>query len=138
MRAAYPVFIKKSEEYYLVYIPDVDGYTEGRDFCDAISMARDYIGGAVISGKKEDFAVPVPSDEVSAIRKAKEVSEPDFDYSSGTLTYVDVDFEAYRRKLKNLSVKKNCTIPQWLSEKAEARGVNFSRVLQDALVELLQ
>jgi antitoxin HicB len=34
-------------------------------------------------------------------------------------------------------VKKNCTIPLWLNEKAEALGINFSKVLQDALVQKL-
>ena len=137
MKEAYPAFIKQDGKDYLVYIPDVNGFTEGRDFCDAIKMARDYIGGAVISAKGEERPVPVPSDEGSARKKAKEVSEEDFDFSTGTLTYVDVDFDVYRRKIRNLSVKKNCTIPQWLSEKAEAQGLNFSRVLQDALLHLI-
>ena len=39
MKTAYPVFIKEHEGKYLVYIPDVDGYTEGEDFCKAIEMS---------------------------------------------------------------------------------------------------
>ena len=137
MKTAYPIFIKQDGDFYLVYIPDVDGFTEGKDFCDAIDMARDYIGGAVVSTKGPDVDRPEPSCMEDAIKKAKTVSEKDFDFSEGTLTFVDVDFEAYRRRVKNLSVKKNCTIPQWLSERAEAQGINFSRVLQDALIEIV-
>jgi len=38
--------------------------------------------------------------------------------------------------VKNSSVKKNCTLPYSLNEWAEERGINFSRVLQDALQEM--
>ena len=37
--------------------------------------------------------------------------------------------------MRNRAVKKNCTIPYWLNEKAEAMGLNFSKVLQNALIE---
>ncbi len=37
-----------------------------------------------------------------------------------------------------MSVRKNCTIPAWLNEKAEEQGINFSKILQDALLERLQ
>ena len=53
------------------------------------------------------------------------------------LSYVDVDLAAYRLKYGQKMVKKNCTIPLWLNEKAEALGINFSKVLQDALVQKL-
>ena len=53
--------------------------------------------------------------------------------SGGIVSLVDIDFDEYRRKNEQRAVKKNCTIPSWLNEKAEAAGVNFSAVLQDAL-----
>ena len=45
--------------------------------------------------------------------------------------------EEYRRKTDNKMVKKNCTIPNYLNVEAEKRGINFSRVLQEALQEKL-
>ena len=33
------------------------------------------------------------------------------------------------------SVKKNLTIPFWLNERAEKLNINFSKTLQDALME---
>ena len=48
MKLVYPVVIntskEKSDEYYSVYIPDLDIYTEGKDLADCIEMARDAIG----------------------------------------------------------------------------------------------
>lgn len=53
------------------------------------------------------------------------------------VTWVDVDFAEYRKKVDNRAVKKNCTIPYWLNVKAEKAGINFSKVLQEALLEVL-
>jgi hypothetical protein len=38
-------------------------------------------------------------------------------------------------EIRNRAVKKTLTIPCWLNEAAEARHVNFSQVLQEALRE---
>ena len=38
-------------------------------------------------------------------------------------------------QIRNRAVKKPLTIPYWLNEVAEARHVNFSQVLQEALRE---
>jgi post-segregation antitoxin (ccd killing protein) len=51
---------------------------------------------------------------------------------------IDVDFVAYRRKHDNRMVKKNCTIPYYLNVEAEKLGINFSRVLQEALLQKLK
>ena len=43
----------------------------------------------------------------------------------------------YRKKADNRSVKKNCTIPYWMSVEAEKRGVNYSRLLQEAIMSFI-
>ena len=43
MRVVYPVFIARNDKDYLVYIPDMDVFTEGKSTADAIAMARDAI-----------------------------------------------------------------------------------------------
>ena len=53
------------------------------------------------------------------------------------VTLVDVDFTEYRRKADNRAVKKNCTIPYWLNVEAEKAGINYSKVLQDAIMRVL-
>ena len=54
------------------------------------------------------------------------------------VTLVEVDFAAYREKNDNRSIRKNCTIPAWLDKKATEQGVNFSAVLQKALVDIVE
>lgn len=41
----------------------------------------------------------------------KNADDADFRYTDGICTLVDVDFDDYRKRLENKSVKKNCTIP---------------------------
>lgn len=133
MKNVYPVFMKQDGKDYLVYIPDIDRMTEGSSFYDAIYMARDLLGTWSL-----DFQLPEPSSIEEAIRIAKEkADDEEFTWSDGIPVFVDIDTEEYRKKLNTKSVKKNCTIPSWLNDKAEAAGINFSRVLQDALIEKL-
>lgn len=100
---------------------------------DAIYMARDLLGTWSL-----DQELPAPSSIEDAIQITKEkADDEDFTWSAGFPVLVDIDTEEYKKKLDTRSVKKNCTIPSWLNDKAEAAGINFSRVLQEALIEKL-
>jgi len=39
---------------------------------------------------------------------------------------------------KSQAIKKTLTIPSWLNEMAESNHINFSKVLQEALMEKLE
>lgn len=45
--------------------------------------------------------------------------------------------DVVRNEMDNKRVKTNVTIPAWLKEIAEERGVNYSRLLETALIEYL-
>lgn len=137
MKTVYPAFIKEDDGMFLVFVPDLMIYTQGNDFYDAIEMARDAIGLKIVSMEDANEVVPAASDGALAKAKALQDADEDFDFSDGDLTFVDIDTIGYRNRLNNRAVKKNCTIPAWLNEKAEKQGINFSRVLQDALVEIV-
>lgn len=128
MKAAYPVIFhedKKDKVPFYVKVPDLDVSTQGTDMMNAIEMARDVIQLTLVDLEDKKEVIPEPN-------SVKFETDPgDF------VSYVDVDSAKYRAAIKNLSVKKNCTLPQWLAEEAEKKGVNFSRVLQDALMEKL-
>ena len=140
MKQVYPTFILNTndgaEHSFLVCVPDMDIFTEGDTFADAIEMARDAIGLAGISMEDNKEELPIPSDQNTAIEKVKQDTE-DIDFSKGILTYVDVDFCEYRRKIDTKAVRKNVTIPSWLNYEAEHAGINISRVLQEALMNVL-
>ena len=137
MKQVYPTFIAEHEGIFLVYIPDMDIYTEGTSFADAIEMARDAIGLKGIDLEDDGIELPFPSTQEEAVSKAKEDTEI-FDYSTGLLTYVDIDFSEYRRRNENKTVRRNVTLPNWLNIEAEKAHINVSKVLQEALKEKLQ
>jgi predicted RNase H-like HicB family nuclease len=140
MKQVYPTFIlnvnDNSEHPFLVCVPDMDILTEGDSLADAIEMARDAIGVAGISMEDSKEKLPTPSEQNAAIEKAKRYSE-DIDFSSGILTYVDVDFTEYRKKVDTKTVRRNVALPSWLNYEAEHSGINVSRVLQEALINTL-
>ena len=127
MKAAYPIILSKGKNHIVVYIPDFNINTQGRNEPDAMEMARDAIG--LMGVDMEDDHEPLP--EPSAM------SDVSTDNDNDIVTLVDVDFLEYRRKNDLRAVKKNCTIPSWLNFEAEKAGVNFSAVLQTALKQEL-
>ena len=50
---------------------------------------------------------------------------------------VPFDLISYQKKHNSKAVKKTLSIPEWLNEAATDRNVNFSQVLQDALIQKL-
>ena len=128
MRRVYPVLFRedKSDKVpFFVSVPDLDAVTQGTDMANAIEMARDVICLKLESYEEKGKVPPEPGTVKIETERGDIIS------------YVDFDYEAYKRKARNRSVKKNCTIPQWLAEEADAAGVNFSRVLQDALIDVV-
>ncbi len=124
MKKAYPVVMTQGKEFVVVFIPDFNINTQGKDIPDAIEMARDAIGLMGIDMQDEGEALPNASSLANVQAEAP---------SGGIVSLVDVDFAEYRRKNDMRAVKKNCTIPSWLNFEAERAGVNFSAVLQAAL-----
>ena len=123
--AVYPVILSKDKSGYFVTVPDFEVNTEGKDLGEAIFMARDAIGINALQLEDEGKELPTP------FSKAIEKEEGDI------VTLVDVDIAEYRKKQDNRMVKKNCTIPYYLNVEAEKAGINFSRLLQDAIKEKL-
>ncbi len=125
MRIAYQIILTPDTQGYIVTVPDFNCNTQGRDIADALFMARDVIGGMGITMQDLGKDIPEPGSANFT------VGEKDI------LTYVDVDFTEYRKRIENKRIKKTLTIPSWLNEKAEAEHINFSRVLEDALISRL-
>ena len=53
------------------------------------------------------------------------------------MNYIACDRIEYAKMHNNRAVKKTLTIPEWLNEAATRAGVNYSQVLQEALMRKL-
>lgn len=133
MKNVYPVLFTKTNGAVLVEVPDFNIMTEGTDLPDAISMARDAISLAGISKEDHAESIPEPS-AISCIDVTGGVFAAD---GETVVSLVDVDFSEYRRKIDTKTVRRNVTLPSWLNYEAEKARINVSRILQDALMEIL-
>ena len=130
----YPVvFTETNDEKntVLVYIPDIDGMTEGYGLYDAFSMAKDYIGNSLCNVADSGFPKPTPIEEV------KPESSVFAHAGKSYVMLVDVDVDSFRRQNKSRSVRRNITLPEWLDEMAVSEKINVSEVAQNALKQRL-
>ena len=128
MKVIYPIIIVPTNiNDYFVQIPDMDIATQGDSIENAIDMARDAISLMAVELMEAGKELP----------NASKLSDFSPKEENAILTLVDADITAYKRMLDKRAVRKNVTIPSWLNEAAEAKHINFSAVLQNALKEEL-
>ena len=48
---------------------------------------------------------------------------------------IEFDMMSYQKRTNTKTIKKTLTIPEWLNEEALSLGINFSQVLQEALLK---
>lgn len=120
----YPAIFHEAEEGgFWVSFPDLpECLTEGDDMQQAYEMAVEALGISLTSRKEEGEDIPKPT-EINKV-----------DSEDGILAVVEFDMMEYQKKHNSRAIKKTLSIPEWLNEEAVARGVNFSQVLQEALM----
>lgn len=131
MKRVYPVLLTKTDTVVLVEVPDLEILTEGKDLSDAIDMAKDAIELKCVSLEDDGLEIPSASESL-------DVNEGTFSDEGNTiLTLVNADPSEYRRKIDTKTVRRNVALPSWLNYEAEHAGINVSRVLQEALINVL-
>lgn len=124
---AYPAVFTPEEKGYSIVFPDLEGcYTCGDSLEDGLEMARDALALVLYGYEKDGRQIPTPSNLSSIF-----INENEF------ISYVACDTMTYRKMYNNKAVKKTLTLPEWMNEEATALGINFSQVLQEALMQKL-
>ncbi|MCM1133581.1 MAG: type II toxin-antitoxin system HicB family antitoxin [Ruminococcus flavefaciens] len=123
MKIMYPALFHQEEESYWVEFPDLPGCQSFGDSKEEIYYnAEEALEAFTLAMLEEKEPLPKASD-------LREIVTDDSSFAS----YVTADLSAYLNKSK--AVKKTLTIPAWLNDAACERGINFSQVLQESLLQ---
>lgn len=124
----YPAIFHKAEEGgFWITFPDLpECMTQGDDMQQAYEMAIEALGLAITAREAEQEEIPAASEPYNIT-----LTENEF------CVVVEFDMLAYKKRTNSKAVKKTLSIPEWLNEEATALGVNFSQVLQEALMQKL-
>ncbi len=119
----YPaVFTYEEGKEIAVVFPDLDAATSGKTDSDALFSARELLGCVLFGLEEDGEKIPAPT-PLSDLKLGKN--------EHGVL--VDVYMPAVRMAQNNRAVNRTVTLPAWLNAAAQAKKLNFSQVLQEAL-----
>lgn len=130
MNYIYPaVFYPEDNGTFSVIFPDLnDLATYGDSLADAFAMAQDACAQYLFTSLRDGEALPNAS-SLDAIVK---------DDDAAFINMVCVNLDEYARAYDDKAVKKTLSIPAWLNTACENLGINYSKVLKDALIAKLQ
>ena len=137
MLSAYPACFFNEENGYSVIFPDLNNLaTCGNTLDEALAMAVDCLAGYLFWLQKDEETFP-KSSTPNEINLAQIAEELEVSSESAFINIVTVDVAAYAKTHFEKSVKKTLTIPAWLNTAALEQNINFSQVLQEALMSKL-
>lgn len=120
----YPAVLTFEEGYDIaVTFPDLPGcVSTGIDEVDAFQQASEALGGHLWAMEENNIDIPSPTPLNKVPHDENEV-----------VILVDVYMPAVRLAEVNRSVNRTVTLPAWMNAAAQAKKINFSQVLQEAL-----
>ena len=137
MLSAYPACFFKEETGYSVIFPDLNYLsTCGQSLDEAFAMAVDCLAGYLYWLKKDEAPAP-PASPLDTIDTSVIAKELEFTPDEAFVNIVTVDVAEYAKTHFEKSVKKTLSIPAWLNTAALEQNINFSQVLQEALIAKL-
>lgn len=124
----YPAIMHpEAEGGYSVWLHDIDGcVSQGETLPEAVENIKDALGLYYEDAEEGNSVLPPPSSPNCVELEAGEF-----------VVVVEFAPEEYLKSRSTKAVKKTLSIPAWLNSMAEAQQLNFSAVLQSALVERL-
>ena len=127
-KLCYPAIFTPCEELegFTVEFPDLTGcVTEGRDIIQAIEMAQDAANGWLLLELEEGNQLPTPS-PISSIKTT----------GNSFTSMIVLDIGAYAEQYGSKAVRRNITLPAWISTYVDKNNISCSKVLQEALLTL--
>ena len=117
----YPAIFSKEGDANNVKFIDFDNiFTYGIGFNDAYYMAQDALY-AMLPEYKDNL--PEPTYDYMKIK----VKDNEF------ITMVELDPIEHEKRISSKTVNTTVTMPEWLKNLADTKGINFSKLLQDSI-----
>ena len=130
MNYVYPaIFYPEPDGKFSVIFPDLnDLATFGNDLSDAFAMATEACSMYLFNTLRDGELLPKPS-SINDIEK---------DDDNAFVNMVLVDLSEYAKHHSDKAIKKTLSIPTWLNTLCEKKNINYSKVLQEALINKVQ
>lgn len=123
----YPAIFEQAESGISIFFPDLPGCLPCAETVEgALKNAKEamllHLYGMEEDG--EEIPAPTPFDQIHVGERQ-------------SLVLIEAYMPPMREKLHKRFVKKTLSLPSWINAEAERAGVNFSAVLQEALIAKL-
>lgn len=127
MLYTYTAVITESNGTFYAKIPDISGcITTGTTLSETIELITDALNACLVVLEDENIQPQIPTPQSNIKHDVNDI-----------LTIIQADTILYRSQTDTKAVRKNVSLPAWMSNLADKRGINCSKVLQDALLTVL-
>lgn len=123
MIKTYPAIFHEEDGGYWIEFPEFQGGAEGDSLEEAMKEASDFLSSMIAYYIDEGMDLPTPS------------NIHDLKVKNGFISMVQADATPFIRG--NKAIRKNVTVPEWISKRADKAGINYSEILTSALLEKL-
>ena len=118
---SYTATFSKDDDGWLIEFPDLERCaTNGDTLDEAIIQANNILEDYMALLERDNLIIPeaTPYEKINAPIKQRIV----------------VSMQSARLRWQNKTVRRTVTLPAWIEQKALEKGLNFSQVLQSALI----
>lgn len=123
----FPAVLNFADDGISIEFPDLEGCLPcAENIEDAVKNAKEAMLLHLYGMEEDNEEIPEPT-PINAITLEKNQS----------MLLVEAYMKPFREKMHRKFVKKTLSIPAWINSEAENAGINFSQVLQEAIVERL-
>lgn len=113
--------VKANDGWYAIDFPDLPGtHAQCRDLTEVQKEAEESLCSFLMAAKAVGEEVSAPSPTISL--KDGEMA-----------AIITADLEIYQKKHDTKPIRKTVSLPQWMVDGAERKGLSLSKVLQESL-----
>ena len=124
----YTAVITEEKDKVFAKVPDLPGcVTSGKSVPEVLELIKDAASVWLVAAEDGELPINKPSSQNTIPHGKKDI-----------LSVILIDTIDYRAKNDTRAVRKNVSLPAWMANLAEKRGINCSQVLQEGLLKVFK